>query len=145
MSFGTLTTVLNTPLKLNTSTTTIINTQSRPPNTPSGYHTFYINKIENKYSLIYSPTPNRSFQTLENIIVNNSGAPVYSENLSKFFNFKVSKSLGNDGFLLNNEFEDENVAKQFMKDTTTKLKVDIIRISYFPDNPEGFFLVGYDY
>ena len=145
MSFGTLTTMLNTPLKLNTPTTTIINTQSGP-NTPSGYHTFYINKSDNKYSFIYSPTPNRSFQTLENIIVNNSGQPLYSETLFKFFfNLNVRNSLGNDGFLLTNVFDDEKAAKEFMKDTTTKLKVDIIRISYLPDNPEGFFLVGYGY
>jgi hypothetical protein len=148
MSFGTLTTVLNTPLKLNTLTTTIINT--RPilryypgwGSAPSGHHTFEINKFENKYSFIYSP-PNRSSQTLENIIVNNSGLPFRPATAT----FNVSKSLGKYGFLLN-EFDDENVAKQFMKDTTTKLKVDKTIISYFPDNPDfiqGFVLFGYDY
>ena len=140
MSFGTLTTMLNTPLMLNTPTTTIINTRPIPPGSgPSGYHTFYIKKFENKYSFIYSPTPNRSSQTLKNIIVN----------ISDFrqATFNVSKSLGNDGFLLN-EFDDENVAKQFMKNTTTKVNADKTRISYFPDNPDfiqAFVLSGYGY
>ena len=149
MSFGTLTTMLNTPLNtpLNTTTTTIINTFQRDQyEGPSAYHLFYIKKFENKYSFIYSPTPNRSYPTLKNIIVINSAAPVSPITQFQPATFKVSKFLGN-GFLLN-KFDDENVAKKFMKDTTEKLNVDKRRIIFFPDNPDfiqNFVLYGYSY
>jgi hypothetical protein len=141
MSFGTLTTMLNTPL--NTPTTTIIHTFQREYEGPSAYHLFYIKKFENKYSFIYSPKPNRSYPTLKNIIVINS-APITQFQPATF---KVSKFLGDNGFLLN-EFDDENVAKKFMKDTTEKLNVDKRRIIFFPDNPDfiqNFVLYGYSY
>ena len=77
----------------------------------------------------------------------NSAAPVSHITQFQPATFKVSKFLGDNGFLLN-EFDDENVAKKFMKDTTEKLNVDKRRIIFFPDNLDfiqNFVLYGYSY